>query len=98
MDELAAVTVRLEMGFTPADFRQRLPAISLVNYDEARMQFDHVEGNRKWSLRLVEPRQRTIGSLRLPAVDVELTFKGYLPADVDEFMACFRTHFHRGGG
>jgi len=38
-----------------------------------------------------------IGSLRLPVVDVELTFEGYAPADI-KALALFHAHFRRGGG
>jgi hypothetical protein len=94
----AEVTLRLQMGCTPAEFHQRLPAVGYVEYDPVRMQFDHVEAGRRWSLRLIDPRERTIGLLRLPMVDVELVFQGYPQADIDSFMARFLAHFRRGGG
>ena len=86
------------MGFTPAEPHQRLPAIALVKYDEALAQFDHVEEGRGWSLRLISQRERAIGALRLPVVDVELVFRGYAPSDIESFMARFHAHFRRGGG
>jgi hypothetical protein len=52
----AEVTFRYEMGYTPAEFQQRLPAVASVEYDAARMQFDHVEDGKRWSLRLIDPR------------------------------------------
>lgn len=76
--------LRFEMGCTPAEFRQRLLAAP-VTYDVERAQFEHVE-----NLRLIDPRQRTIGTLRLPAVDVELVFQGYTRADIDAIV----TRFH----
>ena len=91
--------MRFEMGSTPADFHQRLPAIATVNYDAANMEFSHLEEDgRCWSLRLIRPRQRTLGSLDLPVVDVELTFQNYAQADIDAFMVRFHSHFRRGGG
>jgi hypothetical protein len=53
---------------------------------------------RRWSLSLQDPRERRLGSLRLPIVDVELTFEGYASDEIDAFMARFRAHFRRGGG
>lgn len=95
---LPEVTLRLQMGCAPAEFHQRLPAVAHVEYDATRMQFDHVEDGRRWSLRLIDPRQRTIGALHLPVVDVELVFQGYPQADIDSFMARFHAYFRRGGG
>ena len=89
----AEVTLRLQMGCAPAEFHQRLPAVAHVEYDAARMQFDHVEDGRRWSLRLIDPRQRTIGALHLPVIDVELVFQGYPQADIDSFMARFSRIF-----
>ena len=94
----ADAIIRLEMGFTAAELRQRLPAIAFVRYDEALAQFDHVEEGRSWNLRLIGQRDRTIGALRLPVLDVELVFRGYEPSDIAAFMARFRAHFQRGGG
>jgi hypothetical protein len=94
----ADAIIRLEMGFTPAELHQRLPAIAVVEYNEALAQFDHVEEGRRWNLRLIGPRQRTIGRLRLPVVDVELVFQGYEPSEIASFMALFHAHFRRGGG
>lgn len=95
---VGAVTLRLEMGCVPAEFEQRLPRIAPVTFDAARREFHHAESNRRWTLRLLDPRERRIANLRLPVVDVEITFEGYAAADIDAFMARFRAHFRRGGG
>ena len=92
------VAVRLEMGYTPAEFARRLEAFADVTHDAARARFDHVEGDRSWSLRLINPRQRIIASVRLPTVDVELVFRGYARAEIVTFMARFHAWFRRGGG
>lgn len=92
------VILRFEMGSTSAEFHQRLPALVSVEFDSERAQFDHEDGERRWSLRLIQPRERRLASLRLPVVDVELVFSGYAPAEVDAFMARFHAHFRRGGG
>jgi hypothetical protein len=92
------VTLRFEMGYTPADFMRRLPGLGDGTYDPKRDQFDHAEEGRRWSVRLRNPRERRIALARLPVVDVELAFEGYAPAEVDAFMARFRAYFHRGGG
>ena len=38
----AEIILRFEMGYTPAEFRQRLPALADVEYDAEWSQFDHV--------------------------------------------------------
>jgi hypothetical protein len=50
------------------------------------------------SLRLSDPRDRAIGSLRVPRVDVEFVFQRYELADINAFMSRFHAHFRRGGG
>jgi hypothetical protein len=97
-DTPAEATLRFEMGCTPAEFHRLLPAVASVEYDAALSQFTHVEDGRRWSLRLIDPRERTIGALRLPVVGVGLVFQGYAQADIDSFMARFLAHFRRGGG
>ena len=82
----------------PAEFHQRLPLVAPVTFDEAQEEFRHTERERRWSLRLLDPRERRLGSLRLPIVDVELTFEGYASAEIDAFMARFHARFRRGGG
>jgi hypothetical protein len=67
-------------------------------YDPERSQFDHVEDGRRWSVRLSDPRDRVIGSLRVPRVDVEFVFQRYDLADINAFMTRFHAHFRRGGG
>ncbi|HUB44531.1 MAG TPA: hypothetical protein VMB73_06065 [Acetobacteraceae bacterium] len=92
------VTLRYEMAFTLADFQRLLPGVAAVEYDASLNQFTHVENDRCWTVRLADPRQRAIGRIRLPVVDVVLSFKGYTPAEVDRVMARFFAHFRRGGG
>jgi hypothetical protein len=92
------VTLRLEMGCAPIDFHRLLPALNGLEYDANETLFRHVEKSRSWSLRLVNPRERAIGALRVPLVDVELTFQGYPQAEVDSFMERFLMLFQRGGG
>ncbi len=94
----AEVTLRFEMGCVPEEFHRRLPAVASVQYDAERMQFDHVEDGRRWSLRMVAQRERRIAGLHLPVVDVEFVFQGYARADVDAIMERFFAHFRRGGG
>ncbi len=97
-DKPAEVALRFEMGCTPAEFHQRLPAVATVEYDAALNQFSHLEDGRRWSLRLIDPRERRIAALRLPVVDVALTFQGYAQAEIDAIMERFFAHFRRGGG
>ena len=93
-----AVTLNFEMACTPADFHRLLPAVASVEYDAVLDQFSHVEDARRWRLRLIEPRERTVGALRLPLVDVELVFEGYALGDIDAVVRRFFAHFRRGGG
>jgi hypothetical protein len=94
----ADVTLRFEMGCVPEEFHRRLPAVASVEYDEKLVEFRHVEEGRSWRLRLINPRQRRIASVRLPVVDVEFVFQSYAQADIDLVMARFFAHFRRGGG
>jgi hypothetical protein len=70
------VTLRIEMGYTPAGFQQRMPAFANVTYDVACARFDHVEDDKNWSLRLINPRRRAIALPCVPTVDIELVFRG----------------------
>jgi len=97
-DAPAEVTLRFEMGSVPEEFHRRLPAVASVECDAARAEFRHVEDGRSWRLRLIDPRQRRIASVRLPVVDVEFVFHGYARAEIDAVMARFFAHFRRGGG
>ncbi len=97
-DTPVEVTQHFEMACTPADFHRLLPAVASVEYDAALNQFNHVEDGRRWSLRLINPRERAIAALRLPVVDVALVFEGYAQVDIDSFMQRFFAHFRRGGG
>jgi hypothetical protein len=93
------IILRFEMGYTPEDFGRRLPDLADVAYDPARAQFDHAEEDgRSWSLRLSGPRERVIGSLRVPSLDVELVFQRYELDEINDFMTRFHAHFRRGGG
>lgn len=82
------IILRFEMGCTPAEFRQRLPALADVEYNPEQTQFDHVEVGRRWSVRLSDPRDRVIGSLRVPTVYVEFVFQRYgLPTSTPVWRA-----------
>ena len=91
-------TLRYEMGFEPAEFHRLLPAVAAVEYDAGLAEFRHVEDGRSWRLRLIDPRQRRIANLRLPAVDAEFVFRGYAKAEVEAVMARFFACFRRAGG
>jgi hypothetical protein len=92
------VTLCFEMGFAPAEFHRLLPTVAKVEYDAALNRFSHLEEGRHWSLRLINPRERVIGLLHLPLVDVELRFEGYTQPDIEALVARFKAHFRRGGG
>jgi hypothetical protein len=97
-DAPARVTLHFEMGCTPADFHRLLPAVAAVRYDAALNRFIHAEEDRCWSVQLGAPRERPIAALRLPVVDVVMTFEGYAGHEVDAVVARFFAHFRRGGG
>jgi hypothetical protein len=92
------VILRFEMGCTLAEFHRLLPAVAPVAFDPVLNQFSHTEETRSWQLRLINPRERAIAALRLPVVDVVLTFHGYAQGNIDSFMDRFLAHFRRGGG
>jgi hypothetical protein len=97
-DTPAEVTLRFEMGSVPEEFHRRLPAVASVEYDAEKAEFRHEEDGRSWRLRLIDPRERRIASVRLPMVDVEFVFRGYAQAEIESVMARFFAHFRRGGG
>jgi len=97
-DAPAETVLRYEMACTQADFHRLLPGIAAVQYDATLNQFSHLENDRCWTLQLINPREREIGRLRLPQVDVVLRFKGYTRGEVDIVITRFFAHFRRGGG
>jgi hypothetical protein len=94
----AEAVLRFEMAGTPEDFQRLLPAVAAVEYDTALNRFVHVEGSRRWSLRLINPRERKIAAWRLPMVDAVFVFEGYAQNDIEAIMERFFAHFRRGGG
>ena len=92
------VTLHYEMASTLEDFQRLLPAVATVEYDPTLSQFTHVEHGKCWSVRLSNPRKRHVAGLRLPLVDVELTFAGYTEVEIDAVVERFFTYFRRGGG
>jgi len=92
------VTLHYEMASTLEDFQRLLPAVATVEYDSTLNQFTHVEPGKCWSLRLSNPRKRNVAGLKLPLVDVALTFAGYTKAEIETVVERFCTYFRRGGG
>ena len=90
------VTLHYEMASTLEDFQRLLPAVAAV--DPTLNQFTHVEPGKFWNLRLSNPRKRHVAGLKLPLVDVVLTFAGYTEAEIDAVVARFFAYFRRGGG
>jgi len=92
------ITLHYEMASTLEDFQRLLPAVATVDYDPTLNQFTHVEPGKCWSLRLGNPRERQAGGLKLPLIDVVLTFAGYTETEIDTVIERFFTYFRRGGG
>jgi len=92
------VTLHYEMAATLEDFQRLLPAVATVEYHPTLNQFTHVEPGKCWNLRLSNPRKRHVAGLKLPLVDVVLTFAGYTEAEIDTVVERFFTCFRRGGG
>jgi len=92
------VTRHYEMASTLEDFQRLLPGVATVEHDPTLNQFTHVEPGKCWTLRLSNPRKRHIAGLKLPFVDVVLTFAGYREAEIDTVVERFFTYFRRGGG
>ena len=92
------VILRYEMGFTPAEFHRLLPAVADVEFNPTTNEFLHMAGKKSWTLRLIDPRERRIATLRLPVIDVVFTFRGYSKGELDAVIDCFFTYFRRGGG
>jgi hypothetical protein len=92
------VTLHYEMASTLEDFQRLLPAVATVEYDPTLNQFTHDEPGKCWNLQLSNPRKRHVAGLKLPLVDVALTFDGYTEAEIDPVIERFFTYFRRGGG
>jgi hypothetical protein len=92
------ITLRFEMGCVAEEFHRRLPAVAAVTFDAALNQFTHQDGGRRWTLRLVDQRERRIANIRLPVTDAVFVFEGYVQPEVDAVMERFFAHFRRGGG
>jgi hypothetical protein len=89
----------IELGITHAEFFRSLPpALADQPYaiqgNEVRIE----ERGRSIVLKLSPENTRALGRLQLPVTPVTFTFAGYSERAIEDFMAKFNRHFHRGGG
>jgi len=90
---------RFEMTITRAEFRRLLPAaVNHVAYAETDGAFVHRDGERGWRIGLEQLPQLRLGLIRLERHQVDFSFTGYAPGEIEDFMARFETYFRRGGG
>ena len=87
------------MGISHRDFYRIFPAVT------GRSRFERTpdgvlyeEAGRRLRVRLSAESRRRLGMLSIPVTTIRLQFDGYSQAHVEEFMARFDLHFHRGGG
>ncbi|MYD76269.1 MAG: hypothetical protein F4244_06630 [Gammaproteobacteria bacterium] len=91
---------RAEMGYSRRELLRELP--SAVSPYETSLQDDGVVAiscnGRLARLVISNDRNRRIGSLSLPVIDVTIDFENFTERQYAEFVERFRTRLHRGGG
>jgi hypothetical protein len=89
------------MSITHAEFlRSLLPLKKYYQYkidDNGKLILISDE-QRVVKIRLGKEGRTVIGSLQMPSTQVELTFSGFTPPDMDLFWSRFDLCFRRGGG
>lgn len=94
----SATGATYEMTLTRGDFLRLLPsAVGHEPYAEADG-FLHQEPGRQWRIRLAPLPPLHLGPFPMERLRVDLSFEGYAPADIQQFLARFMAHFQRGGG
>lgn len=91
---------RAEMSCSRSELLRELP--SAVSPYRASLQDDGAVAiscdGRLARLVISNDRNRRIGSLSLPVVDITIDFENFTERQYAEFVERFRTRLHRGGG
>jgi len=86
----------LEMSVTREEFLRLLTAAAPFEVDGDTAWW--IEGDRRWTVRLVPLPERRLGSATLPRQRVEIVLEGCGEAEGEAFMMRFHRAFLRGGG
>ena len=94
------LTLRREMSISHAEFLRSLgPAVAPATFRVEPGMLIHVDGAPgAVTIRLSAERERRIGALRLPVVDMEMTLAGFEAGERERFLLQFDRAFQRGGG
>ena len=94
-----------EMSITTSEFFRTLPSVlrgERLEIDRQRrsaiVAAADLEDRRRVEISLSPERERRLGALSLPVLDVEFRFRFMSEDDVRDFRSRFETHFRRGGG
>jgi len=91
--------IQRQFGLSHADLQRLLPRFTDADVSFSGSDFVLVFANkRQLAISLGPERERRLGLMRIPFVDLEFTFKGWEPSDIHGFMARFDRMFQKGGG
>ncbi|MFQ5761035.1 MAG: hypothetical protein ACE5HM_08680 [Acidiferrobacterales bacterium] len=94
-----SISFTREMGINHAEFRRTLPrALEHQSYKILGDNIIITDALGTLEIRLSPERDRKLGALVLPVINVHFTFKGYNSSEVKNFMQRFDLYFQRGGG
>jgi len=87
----------LEMSVSREEFFRLLPA-AVGSFQVDRDAVEWLDGDRRWSIRLVPLADRRFGSVVVPRHRIEITLEACSEVEGEAFMDRFRRGFLRGGG
>ena len=92
-----------EMGLTPTEFKRTLPKavngeVQTVENQNGRTKVQVVDGPRRTTIQYRELPNRTVGSLALPRLRVDIGMSGFSHASAQTFIEKFDHAFLRMGG
>ena len=91
---------RAEMGYSRQELLREIPGavapyrVALQGDGSAALRLD----NRCATLRIENDRNRHLGALILPVIDVTIQFENFTERQCNEFVERFRIRLQRGGG
>ena len=93
--------VRREYGLSHADLRRILPRLTDASFASAEDYFSlEFADGRRVCLTVSPERERRLGLLRLPVVDIAFSFEGtaWVETECAAFLRHFDRAFQKGGG
>ena len=89
----------LDMSISREEFLRLLPAaVGACPFEEEDDIFTGIDGQRRWTVRLIPLADHRLGSVVLPRHRIEIHFDGYPDEAAKAFMVRFHRGFQRGGG